>query len=146
MTAEERDRCVEVLFYLYFNNVNEKVLEKADFWTTINNLCKIYDIDSLSISKAIRILLVQENIPTDKEMYYLLNQIGLTVRPLNKISGVYWQRQVKFQKEIESGDLPVIHRKIVDVVMKRSMRDFIFAMYDFFSIFGNIDKKLLEKL
>lgn len=146
MTAEERDRCVEVLFYLYFNNVNEKVLEKADFWTTINNLCKIYDIDSLSISKAIRILLVQENIPTDKEMYYLLNQIGLTVRPLNKISGVYWQRQVKFQKEIESGDLPVFHRKIVDVVMKRSMRDFIFAMYDFFSIFGSIDKKLLEKL
>lgn len=145
MTAEEKDRCVEVLFYLYFNNVNENVLGKATFWNTINNLCQIYDIDSLSISKAIRILLISENIPSDKEMYYLLNKLGLTVRPLNKISGVYWQKQVKFQEEITAGKIPTIHRRITDIVMKRSMRDFIYAMYNFFSIFSNIDITLLEK-
>ena len=144
MTVEEKDRCVEVLFYLYFSNVEEKTLGKPEFWNTINNLCKIYDIDSLSISKAVRLLLISENEPHSKETYYLLNKLELSVRPINRISGIYWQRQIQFQKEFEAGDLPVIRRRITDVVIKRSMRDFIVALYEMFGIFKEIDKKILD--
>lgn len=144
MTVEEKDRLVEILFYLYFSNVDEDVLGKSEFWLTINNLCKIYNIDSLSVSKAIRLLLSYENIATDEEMYYLLNKLGLSVRPINKISGVYWQKQKEFQELFSTGKTPIIRRRITDIVVKRSMRDFLNAIYSFFSVFNFIDKKLLD--
>ena len=122
----------------------ENVLSKSEFWLTINNLCKIYNIDNLAISKAIRILLSHENIATDEEMYYLLDSLGLTVRPINKISGIYWQKQKDYKTEILKGNKPIIRRRITDIVIKRSMRDFLNAIYNFFSIFNFIDKKLLD--
>ena len=143
MTVEEKDRCIEILFYLYFSNVNENHLGKIEFWNTINNLCKVYDIDNLAVSKAVRLLLVPENTPHDKETYYLLNKLGLSVRPINRISGIYWQRQIQFQKEFEAGDIPHVRRRIIDIVIKRSMRDFILAMYNLFGIFGDIGEKTL---
>ena len=145
MTVEEKDRCVEVLFYLYFTNIDDKLIGNANFWITINNLCTLYNIDNIAISKAIRILLVSENVPSDEETYYLLNKLELTVRPINKISGIYWQKQIQFQEEFNKGKIPVIKRRIVDIVSKRSMRDFISAMYSLFSIFNNIDKRLIDK-
>ena len=145
MTTEEKDRSVEILFYLYFNNFETEMLGKSEFWITIQNLCKIYNIDSLAVSKAVRLLLIPENIPTDEETYYLLNQLGLSVRPINKISGIYWQKQIQFQENFNAGLIPTIRRRITDIVMKRNIRDFILALYNLFGIFNNIDMKLLEK-
>ena len=145
MTVEEKDRCVEVLFYLYFTNLDDKLIGNASFWNVINNLCTLYNIDNIAISKAIRILLTPENTPSDEETYYLLNKLELTVRPINKISGVYWQKQIQFQEEFNKGKLPIIKRRIVDIVSKRSIRDFILALYNLFSIFNNIDKRLIDK-
>jgi hypothetical protein len=78
-------------------------------------------------------------------MYYLLDKLGLSVRPINKISGVYWQKQCAFKEDFEAGKKPLIRRRISDIVVKRNMRDFILAIYNFFSIFSSVDKKLLDK-
>ena len=45
----------------------------------------------------------------------------------------------KFTKEI-----PYIKRRIVDIVVKKNIRDFIFALYEVLGIFGSVDIKLLE--
>ena len=144
MTTVEKDRLVEVLFYLYFNNKDSKSLGKTDFWNAILSICKVYDVDSNSVAKAVRILTAPENEPNDREIYYLLNKIGLSVRPINKISGVYWQKQKEYLKEFDSGKIPSIKNRIFDVVMKRSMRDFIFIIYDFMGVFNNIDIDIID--
>ena len=144
MTNIEKDRLLEVLFFLYFNNKNTKMIGSKNFWNAILNVCVLYNIDNISISKAVRILTAVENRPNEREIYYLLNKLGLSVRPINKISGIYWQKQVKYNKEFEEGNLPKIRNRVLDVVMKRSIRDFIFAVYDFIGIFNCIDLKILE--
>ena len=144
MTNIEKDRLLEVLFFLYFNNKNTKMIGSKNFWNAILNVCVLYNIDNISISKAVRILTAVENRPNEREIYYLLNKLGLSVRPINKISGIYWQKQVKYNKEFEEGNLPKIRNRVLDVVMKRSIRDFIFAIYDFIGIFNCIDLKILE--
>ena len=144
MTNIEKDRLLEVLFFLYFNNKNTKMIGSKNFWNAILNVCVLYNIDNISISKAVRILTAVENRPNEREIYYLLNKLGLSVRPINKISGIYWQKQVKYTKEFEEGNLPKIRNRVLDVVMKRSIRDFIFAIYDFIGIFNCIDLKILE--
>jgi hypothetical protein len=143
MSPEEKDRLVEVLIYLYFNSKPEKVLGKAEFWTAIKNICDLYKIESLSISKSVRILMAKEHVPQDDEIYYLLSKMGMSVRPIRSISGIYWQKQVEFQKQFETKP-PVIKRRITDVIVKRNMRDFIFALYEVLGIFGSIDMKTLE--
>ena len=63
MDKVEKERLIEILFYLYFNNKDSKMMGKVEFWNAIIAVCKLYDIDSLAISKAIRVLTAPENEP-----------------------------------------------------------------------------------
>ena len=142
MTQEEKDRLVEILFYLFFDNKDAKILSSNLFWTTIKSICALYDINDRAIVQAVRILMADENRPEEKETYYLLNKIGLTVRPIRNISGIYWQKQKAFAEEFETS-VPVVKRRLTDIVYKKSIRDFVFAMYDLNGIFSYIDKDTL---
>ena len=89
MTSVEKDRLVEILFYLFFNNTDSKMLATTNYWKMINSICEAYNIEAHIVSKAVRILIAKENMPTEEEVFYLLNKAGLSVRPINKISGIY---------------------------------------------------------
>jgi len=145
MNLDEKDRLFEILLYLYFTNFSEKTTAKAEFWNTINSLCTMFGISSTAIARSIRILMASENIPQDDETYYLLDKLGLTVRPIRKISGIYWQKQKAFAETFKTTP-PTIHRRIVDVVLKKNVRDFILAIYQFTGIFSYVDMKFIEEL
>lgn len=145
MNIEEKDRLFEILLYLYFNNFSETITRRPEFWIVIQKLCTMFGISEIAIGRAIRILSAKENCPQDDETYYLLNKMGLTVRPIRKISGIYWQKQKAFEEAFKSKS-PVISRRITDVVLKKNIRDFVFAVYQFMSIFSSIDLKLMEDL
>lgn len=142
MTQEENDRLIEILFYLYFDNKDSKILSSNLFWSSIKAICTLYNINDRSIVQAVRILMADENRPDDKETYYLLSKIGLTVRPIRNISGIYWQKQKAFAEEFEKIP-PIIKRRLTDVVYKKSIRDFVYAMYDLNGIFSYIDKDVV---
>lgn len=143
MTLEEKDRAVEVLIYLYFSN---QASVTAEFWTTIKSLCELNKINYTHIVKAVRSLCMEENVPNDKETYYLLGmQLHMTVRPLRKMSGIYWQKQKEYAKEFET-HTPIVHRTIVDIAMKNSMRAFLGALNNFFGILSYVDKNSLNNL
>lgn len=146
MTSVEKDRLIEILFYLFFNNTDSKMLATTNYWKMINSICEAYNIEAHTVSKAVRILIAKENMPTEEEVFYLLNKAGLSVRPINKISGIYWQKQINYVKNFEIGKTPKIDRKILDIVMKKSMRDFINAVYSVFGIFNNIELKTIQKI
>ena len=146
MDKVEKERLIEILFYLYFNNKDSKMIGKSEFWNAIIAICKLYDIDSLAISKAIRILTAPENEPNSREIYYLLNKLGLSVRPINRISGVYWQRQKEYLAEFEAGKLPKIKSRLHDVVMKKSILDFVFAINDFIGIYRDVNLDDIRKI
>ena len=146
MTSVEKDRLIEILFYLFFNNTDSKMLATTNYWKMINSICEAYNIEAHTVSKAVRILIAKENMPTEEEVFYLLNKAGLSVRPINKISGIYWQKQINYIKNFEIGKTPKIDRKILDIVMKKSMRDFISAVYSVFGIFNNIELKTIQKI
>ena len=143
MTQEEKDRLIEILFYLYFNNKDSKILSSNLFWQSISAICTLYGINNRAIVQAVRILMADENSPQDKETYYLLSKIGLTVRPIRNISGIYWQKQKAFAEEFAT-TTPTIKRRLTDVVYKKSVRDFIYAMYDITGMFSEVPKELLD--
>lgn len=145
MTLEEKDRLFEILFYLYFNNIPETKSGTTEFWNAIRSICFLFKVNDMDIVKAIRILMVKENIPTDEETYYLLHKLGLSVRPLRTISGIYWQKQKMFDTKFISKP-PVITRRITDVVTKNSIKNFIIALYETLGIFSYISKDLLENI
>lgn len=140
MTQEENDRLIEILFYLYFNNKNSKILASNLFWASVKALCTLYNINDRAIVQSVRILMADENCPEEKETYYLLSKIGLTVRPIRNISGIYWQKQKAFSEEFET-TIPVIKRRLTDVIYKKSIRDFVYALYDFNGIFNDVSLK-----
>ncbi len=137
LTQEEQDRLFECLFYLYFTRRNENQIKDIKFWNTISQLCILYNINSNIVTQCIRILRAEVNEPTEKEIYYLLNKLEVSVRTINRISGIYWQKQLKFQEEFEHTK-PLIHRKITDVIYKKSIQDFVLAIYDLSGILINI--------
>ena len=144
-TQIEKDRLTEILFYLYFDKKDETMLENANFWHTINDLCKVYNIDSLQISRAARILFAEENRPSEFETWYLLNKLGVSVRPIRKISGIYWQKQKQFADDISVGHkVPHVKRCIIDAAMKKNIKDFIVALLDMFGTFSAIEGKFLD--
>lgn len=145
MTLEEKDRLIEILFYLYFDSNPPEILEKASFWEAINSICKMYDIDTISITKAVRVLMAQENQPQDDEMYYLLNKIGLSVRPIRRLTGIYWQKQKALDEQLSKQPITV-HRKIPDVIMKRNIRNFLKALYGVFGCLIDISSETFDKL
>lgn len=144
LTQEEKDRLIEILVYHYFNDKKVEVLQTQSFWTMINTLCQVHKVDPLSISKSIRILSAKENTPEEEEEAYLFGSIGMTVRPIYKVSGVYWQKQKELREKFMTTP-PTVRRRILDIVMKKSLRDFLFAMYDMFGILNWVDIRLLEE-
>jgi hypothetical protein len=142
MTQEENDRLIEILFYLYFNNKDQKILSSNLFWTVIKSICTLYGINDRAVVQSVRVLMADENCPEEKETYYLLSKIGLTVRPIRNISGIYWQKQKAFAEEFVTIP-PVIKRRLTDVIYKRSIRDFVYAVYDINGIFNYVDKDLI---
>ena len=70
-------------------------------------------------------------------MAVLLNKIGLSVRPIRHISGIYWQKQKAYAEKFETAT-PVVTRKLTDVIYKKSIRDFVYALYDFTGIFKEV--------
>lgn len=144
LSVEENDRLIEILFYLYFNNKDPKILSSNLFWSVVKSICALYGINDRAIVQAVRILMADENSPKDNETYYLLDKVGLSVRPIRHISGIYWQKQKAFTEEFKL-NTPVIMRKVPDVIYKKSMRDFLYAIYDFTGIFNEIPKDLLFK-
>ena len=55
--------------------------------------------------------------------------MGLTVRPINKLTGIYWQKQKAIEEQLLKAPIK-IHSRIKDVIIKRSMRDFLNALLD----------------
>lgn len=143
-TQIEKDRLTEVLFFLYFDRKDEKLLTNMDFWNTINNLCKVYNVDGTQISRAARILFAEENRPSEFETWYLLNKLGITVRPIRKISGIYWQKQKHFAETVNTYGAPKIVRRINDAAMKKNIRDFLIALVEMFGTLSAIEGKFLD--
>lgn len=146
MKAIEKDRLIEILFYLYFNNKDSRMTGKAEFWDMIKSVCKLYNINNIAVAQAIRILTAKENRPEDAETVYLFNKIDTSVRHLNKISGIYWQKKIQYEKEFDDGKLPIIKNRITDVIMKRAMRDFVYAIYDINGILKYISETQFEEI
>ena len=145
MSPEEKDRLIEVLFYLYFDTKPKELLEDRHFWATVNSICQMNKIDSVAITRAVRILMADENKPTEKEMYYLLHKIGLTVRPIRRLSGVYWQKQKAFEEELAVKPI-LVKRTVVDVIIKRHIRHFLKALYDVFGCLIDVDVDTFNKI
>lgn len=145
-TAEEKDRLCEILFYSYFSNKDANKLGDAKFWQCINAICQTYGIDSLFITRAIRVLMAKENAPEDYETWYLFWKMETSVRPMRGFTGIYWQKQKKFEADYNAGIKPNVHRRITDVAMKRSMYDFIRAIYDIFGSYKYLNSDTLNEL
>lgn len=145
MIPEEKDRLIEILFYLYFDNKSEETLEDRRFWEVVNSICQMYMVDSVAITRAVRILMADENKPQDKETYYLLHKLGLTVRPIRRLSGIYWQKQKAFEEELAVKPIAV-KRTITDVIIKRHIRHFLKALYGIFGCLTDIDAETFNKM
>lgn len=145
MTNLEKDRLVEVIFFLYFNGIPDTIINKKDFWEMLKKQCDIYNIDSFSIQKSIRALTFPENRPTDEEIVYLMNKIDVSVRNLSKISGIYWQKKIAIEKDLEGKTLKIFP-KITDVVMKRAMRDFIKVQLEINGILKYFSEEQFDKV
>lgn len=145
-TTEEKDRLCEILFYNYFNNTPPERLGDAKFWNCVNAICQSYGIDSLLVSKAMRILMAKENNPEEFETWYLFTQLETSVRNMRGFTGIYWQKQKKCEERYSHGERPKIKRRIVDVAMKRSMYDFVKAIYDIFGSYKYLNLDNLNNL
>jgi hypothetical protein len=145
-TANEKDRLCEILFFGYFNNREASTLGDAKFWECVNAICKSYGIDSLFITRAIRTLMAKENRPEDFETWYLFSRIGTTVRPMKGFTGIYWQKQKKFEERFNAGEKPDVRRRITDVAVKRSMYSFVKAIYDIFGSYKFLDADKLDEM
>jgi hypothetical protein len=143
-TQIEKDRLTEILFFLYFDNQDEEHLANIDFWNTISSLCKVYNVDSAQVSRAARILFADENRPSEFETWYLLDKLGVTVRPLRKISGIYWQKQKHFAETVEKYGPPTLKRRISDAAMKQNVHAFLIALVDMFGTLSAIEGKFLN--
>lgn len=139
MTDIERDRLYEIVFFQYFNNKTEEQLQNPKFWASINAICESYDIDSVQLTKIIRILTNADNAASELETYYLLTKAGLSVRKINRMTGIYWQKQVALNDTLNKSGAPSIKRRITDIIMRNSLKEFVHAMYDIFGVLHEID-------
>ena len=145
-TSEEKDRLCEILFFNYFDNKPSETLGSASFWNCINAICQSYGIDSLLVSKAMRILMAKENNPDEFETWYLFWKMETSVRHMRGFTGIYWQKQKHFETEYTSGKCPKVKRRITDVAMKRSMYEFVKAIYDIFGSYKYLNLDSLNEL
>jgi hypothetical protein len=138
-----KDRTIEILIYYYFNRRDNKINGRREYWIAISNLCALYGIDQTCIVKATRILLAPENVPQEDETVYLMNQMGVSVRQLNRITGIYWQKKIEHEANFAKKILPKIEPRIKDVFIKKNLILFIQALIEFTGIFNNLS---LDKL
>ena len=80
MSKDELNRLTEVLFSIFFQSKSTELLRNPKFWEMIKVICETYEIDAILVSKAARILLTSENIPSEKEMWYLFRKYVLYVK------------------------------------------------------------------
>lgn len=146
LTVEEKDRLCEVLFLKYFQNKPEETLGDAKFWNCIHAICQTYNIDSAFISRCTRILMAKENLPTEYEMWYLFWKLQTPVRPMKGFTGIYWQKQKKFEEDYANGVKPNCRRRITDPALKRSMYSFIRAIYDIFGSYKYLNTDTLNEI
>lgn len=145
-TSEEKDRLCEILFFNYFNNKPAEVLGDAKFWNFVNAICQSYGVDSLLASKALRILMAKENNPDEFETWYLFWKMDTSVRNMRGFTGIYWQKQKRYEQEYSAGKKPAVRRRISDVAMKRSMYEFVKAIYDIFGSYKYLNLDNLNEL
>ena len=145
-TAEEKDRLCEILFFNYFSNKSSETIGDVKFWNCINSICQSYGIDSLLVSKSMRILMAKENAPDDYETWYLFWKLGTSVRNMRGFTGIYWQKQKQFEEDFNSGRPPLIKRRITDVAMKRGMLSFVKAIYDIFGSYKFLNLNTIDEL
>jgi hypothetical protein len=143
MTPAEKYRLYEILFYLYFNRQDDTTITNQNYWNLIKSICDFYGVNMALVSKALRILSNDDNKPNELEIVYLLNKAGVSVRPLNKISGIYWQKQKAYLEEIASKGVPYVFPRITDTPTKVNIDSFIKAMYNIGSIFNILDQDLI---
>jgi hypothetical protein len=143
MTVAERNRLHEIIFYLYFSRQDDATISNQNYWNLVKGICDFYGVNMALVSQAIRILSNEDNKPTEAEIVYLLNQADLSVRTINKVSGIYWQKQKKYLQDFKDASPPVIFTRVKDVPIKISIVNFINAMYNISSIFGVVDRDLL---
>ena len=144
-TQDEKDRLVEILLYYYFNKQSEETLKKPEFWGMVRSICMVYDVDATKVGMASRVLMDERNRPTDEEAYYLLSEIGLTVRPIRAMTGIYWQKQKALRLEFEANGNPIVTRKLVDPTMRYHAKNFVIAMYRAIGVFSNMTLRTLEQ-
>lgn len=143
-TQVEKDRLTEVLFYLYFNNQDPERISSKSFWDAIGNICDLYGINRVHVSKAARMLFADDNKPSEIEMWFLLGKLGVSVRPINKMTGIYWQKQKHFEELVTKYGPPTIARRIPDVAVRNSLRSFIVALVEMFGTFSAIEGRYLN--
>lgn len=146
MTVEERDRLCEILFFKYFENQPPEKLSDAEFWKGIDSICRTNGVDSLLVSKSVRILMAKENRPEDFEMWYLFDKWDTSVRQLRNFTGMYWQKQKRMEERFNSGEKPFVKRRIADVAMKASIKGFIATIYGIFGSFRFLQPHMLDEL
>lgn len=146
LTAEEKDRLCEVLFLKYFQNKPKETLGDAKFWNCIHSICQAYGIDSAFITRCTRILLAKENAPSDYETWYLFWKLNTPVRPMKGFTGIYWQKQKKFEEDYSNGVKPHVYRRITDVALKRSMHSFVNAIFDIFGSYKYLNTDTLNEI
>jgi len=145
MTLAEKNRLYEVLFYLYFSRQPQETLSDQKYWDLIKSIANYYGANINLISQAIRLLTHPDNTPTEEEIVYLLNKAGVSVRPIHRVSGIYWQKQKKFLQHFKDTSPPVIFSRLTDVTLKINVVKFIQSMYNIGSIFNTVDQDLLFK-
>ncbi len=145
-TSEEKDRLCEILFFNYFNNKPSESLGDAKFWNCINAICQSYNIDSLMVSRAMRVLMAKENRPEEFETWYLFWKMDTSVRNMKGFTGLYWQKQKHYEELYNSGKRPKVSRRLTDVAVKRSMYDFVKAIYDIFGSYKYLNLDNLNEL
>lgn len=143
MNPAEKYRLYEILFYLYFNRQDDATISNQNYWNLIKSICDFYGVNMALVSKALRILSNEDNKPTEIEIVYLLNKAGVSVRPLNKISGIYWQKQKEHLTNIANSSPPYVFPRITDTPTKINIEHFIKAMYNIGSIFNVLDQDLI---
>ena len=55
------------------------------------------------------------------------------------MTGIYWQKQVALNDTLNKSGAPSIKRRITDVIMRNSLKEFVHAMYDIFGVLHEID-------
>lgn len=142
MTNNERSRTFEIIFYKYFENQPSEKLNNPLFWESINAVCKANGVDSLLVSRAVRILNADENKPTEHETWYLCDMLGMSVRQINGFSKIYWQKQNNFREQ----KAPAIRHRITDPAMRNNLIKFVYAIYEIFGSLKYLNTKMLDTL